>query len=355
MNHQALMAVLSGCDRRPAAAALRLALSLAVPCYAAAVAVRNHAYQRRWLPIHRLPRAVISIGNLTTGGTGKTPAVIALTRMLADMGRHPAVLLRGYRAGAAGSDEALEMAAALGPSIPVAAHPDRVQAAAAAVTLTPEVDVFLLDDGFQHRRVHRDLDLVLLDATRPFGFDRLLPRGLLREPPRSLARAHGVILTRADQVGAEVVAALARQVESLTGRPPLAHAVHAWTRLRRHDGGSESESPLEVLSSTPVLAVVAIGNPEAFAAMLRHHAGKAMRGIEVLPDHAAYDRPGLDALAARARQRGATALITTEKDWVKWQPLLAIRPLGMPVLRPVLEMRFPHGRDALMAALRTLG
>ena len=196
-----ILEVMSGQARGVGATLTRTLLAAAEPAYAGVMTARNRLFDRGAKRIHRLPRPVISIGNLTTGGTGKTPAVQWLVRALQERGHRPGILTRGYRkeAGAASDEEEL-LRESLG--VPVVANADRVRGAATLLERTPAVTTFVLDDGFQHRRVAREADVVLIDATNPFGYDHVLPRGLLREPVVGLARAHLVILTRVDQAGA---------------------------------------------------------------------------------------------------------------------------------------------------------
>ncbi|MBI4878532.1 MAG: tetraacyldisaccharide 4'-kinase, partial [Planctomycetes bacterium] len=160
--------------------------------YGLAVRLRNRAYDAGLLRARCAAAVVVSVGNLSVGGTGKTPLVAMLARAARAAGRTPAILLRGYRRGArraAESDEAA-LHARLAQGVLVVADPDRVRGAERA--LAAGADLLILDDGFQHRRLKRDLDLVLADARDPFAGGRLLPRGLLREPLSSLARAHAL-------------------------------------------------------------------------------------------------------------------------------------------------------------------
>src|SRR4051794_2790213 len=198
---------MGGEDRSIRASLLRGATAAAEPFYAVVAAARNRAFDAGLRKIHRLPRATISIGNITTGGTGKTPVVRWLAQRLRESGRRVAVLSRGYKAepGKLG-DEQLMLDHALNSSVEqqrvhIVANPDRVAGASEALRLRPETDVFLLDDGFQHRRAGRDLDVVLVSATNPFGYGRVLPRGMLREPLSGLRRAGAFIVSHADQVG----------------------------------------------------------------------------------------------------------------------------------------------------------
>src|SRR4051794_11308531 len=198
--HDSILRVMSGESRGVGPAALRGFLSLGAPIYRSAVAWRNRRFDRNPSRIRRLPKPVISIGNLTTGGTGKTPIVRWLAAALRERGRRVAILSRGYKAapGTLG-DEQRMLWAMLGESpVEIECDPDRHAAGLRVLARSPGIDVFLLDDAFQHRRLHRDLDVVLLNATEPFGHGHTLPRGLLRDPLSSLRRAGVVVLTNVD-------------------------------------------------------------------------------------------------------------------------------------------------------------
>jgi tetraacyldisaccharide 4'-kinase len=357
MNRHQLFRVMSGADRSALAALQRAGLSALAQGYAAGVAVRNRAFDLGAKTIHELPRPTLSVGNLTTGGTGKTPMTLELCSRLLQMGARPAILLRGYRSQSApagvGSDEATLLRHALGEDVPVEPDPDRAAAAARVIADHPEVTHFVLDDGFQHRRVRRDLDLVLLDATNPFGYDHLLPRGLLREPPGNLARASAVIITRADQVDSADLAALDCRVTDLTGRPPLAHAAHRWQAFRDQ---ADMIHPLDHLTGQPVLACCAIGNPDAFFNTLADLHPSPLQRV-ALDDHHPYDAATLTGILEQARAMSAAAIVTTEKDYVKWRPILAAagepaKTSGGPaILRPLLHLSFLDGESNLDAML----
>ncbi|MBN2129221.1 MAG: tetraacyldisaccharide 4'-kinase, partial [Sedimentisphaerales bacterium] len=184
--------------------------------YSLVTLFRNWLYAQGWLRVHRVGVPVVCVGNLTTGGTGKTPLVVWLARLMGQKGVRAAILTRGYKANGrktpydvtTNTDEPAELAAAC-PGVPVIVNPDRVAGAAEAIR-SHGAQVLLMDDGFQHRRLGRDLDIVAVDATCPFGYGRLLPAGLLREPLSGLTRAHAVVLTRSDQVSEETL----RQIET---------------------------------------------------------------------------------------------------------------------------------------------
>jgi len=348
MNHETLIRIMAGEEQGPLAGVLRLGLSALTPGYRLAISVRNMMFNSGLRKSARLPRPALSVGNLTTGGTGKTPMVIELARRLAEQGSRPAVLLRGYMANAktGPSDEAQQLRDELGSSVPIEPNPSRIQAAGRVIEKNPgaEVSVFLLDDGFQHRQVHRDLDLVLIDATRPFGFDRLLPRGLLREPARNLRRADAVIVTRSDQVDPKVLAALDKRIQELTGRPPTAHSVHRWNGFRQDD----QTLPPDHLKPLSVVGVSAIGNPKAFERTLADTAGRVLTCLR-FDDHHPYTAGHLQELLAKATQDDAQAVVTTEKDWVKWRPLIQSLNITAypPILRPILGIGFIDGGQAL--------
>ncbi len=357
MDQSQLYDIMRGEDTTLSGRAIRLGLTVMQPGYRLAVAARNRLFDVGLRKPLQLLRPTISVGNLTAGGTGKTPMVIELARRLIEQGSHPAVLLRGYmsKGGDGPSDEAAQLKNELGSSVPVEPDPSRADAARRVIKAHPEVSVFLLDDGFQHRQVHRDLDIVLIDATRPFGFDHLLPRGLLREPVGNLGRADAVIVTRSDLVDPQALAKLDQQITQLTGRAPIAHTASRWTGFRHGD----DLLPADHLRDLKVSAVTAIGNPGAFEQMLRTQAGRVL-ACHDLDDHHHYTAEQIRGLMTDALAQKADALVVTEKDWVKWVPLLNRLPGGsapnsgkdVSILRPVLGVEFLDGGQAVDQLLR---
>ena len=318
--------LVDGTARGPGPSLARLALScLAVP-YGLAVAARNAAYDCGLLPVSRAAVPVLSIGNLTLGGTGKTPLVAWAVALLARHGRRPAIVSRGYGAAPGErSDEAAELAVLL-PGVPHVADRDRVAAVARATALG--ADAVVLDDGFQHRRLARDLDIVAVDATDPFGRGRLFPRGLLREPLRGIARAQAVVLTRASSLEIADRVAL-RDALVAAGRgaaPPVwAEADHRPVGLRDATGATR---PLADLRGRRVFAFAGIGNPAAFRSSLAA-LGAEVVAFRPLPDHHPYTAADLESLAREAAAARAELAITTLKDLVKIRrPTLDGRPLA---------------------------
>jgi tetraacyldisaccharide 4'-kinase len=332
-------------ERRGLGAGLeRLGLRLASLPYGWAVGLRNRLFDCGWKHSQRAPAPVVSIGNLTVGGTGKTPCVEYVARRLREGDRQVAILSRGYGSQQGPNDEAQVLEDNL-PDVPHLQGPDRVALARIAVEEL-ESDVLVLDDGFQHRRLARDLDLVLLDATRPWGFGYLLPRGLLREAPAGLRRAGAVLLTRCDQVDSSTVAALRARVEKLAPHAPIVETSHqpmAWV-----DAAGRTK-PIEHGKGQAVAAFCGLGNPEAFRQTLQN-LGMTVQAFRTFPDHHAYTRPDVEALRTWARQEATDGVVvTTQKDLVK----LRLTRLGDRELWALrIQLRIHAGQDALDRKLK---
>lgn len=284
--------------------------------YAAAVGGRNCYYGAWPGAVRDAGVPVISVGNITVGGTGKTPLVIEIARRLLDRGRRPAIVTRGYGARPGQpADEVLEFRDAL-PAAPVIVDADRVRGAAAA-RAQHAADVVVLDDGFQHRRIARALDLVLIDALNPFGNGWLLPAGRLREPLRNMRRAHALIVTRANQAESAALAALETRLRELAPAAALYRANVVVDRLVDSTGTSH---PPASIRGRRVLPVCGIGNPRTFFHALGE-LGADCAPPRIFPDHWPYSAADAVALAARALAAGAALVVTTRKDWVKLAPL----------------------------------
>lgn len=281
--------------------------------YGAAVRLRNARLDR--LGGWRAPMPVVSVGNITAGGTGKSPMVRWVIETLRAMGRSPTIATRGHRGGLV-SDEVLEHREAM-PGLPIAVGADRVAAIKALLRDGQAIDAIVLDDGFQHRAMARDLDLVLVDATRPGLDGALLPAGWLREPASNLRRASAVVVTRATRVDE----ALARRIESLHGRAPIAWTSHAWTGVRVHSGGADRAEPVAWLHGGRLAVWAGVGNPQALHAQVLQSGAKVVHA-PALRDHHAYDIEGVRALLEQASKAGADAVLCTPKDWVKVRGLL---------------------------------
>ncbi|TWU42721.1 tetraacyldisaccharide 4'-kinase [Novipirellula artificiosorum] len=326
-------AIMSGERKGLLASLMRTGLSIGSVPYRIAIARRNRSYDTGRSEIHRCGVPVISVGNLTTGGTGKTPVVCFLAKWFRAQGIRVAIVSRGYGRGENdANDEALELHARL-PDVPHVQDADRVEAARIAVEEL-ETELILMDDGFQHRRLHRDLDVVVIDATEPFGFGHLLPRGLLREPIVSLRRADIVILSRCDSVSDQAIQRIEQRVQQANARVPIVHSSHTPTRLLEYPN---REMPIDSLRGRNIAVVSAIGNPAAFAETLRG-CGANLVDSRTLPDHDAYSPDTVQAIRQWARSLGdaVSMIVCTHKDLVK---LCTDNLGGVPVAALLIELR----------------
>ncbi len=327
--------------------------------YGGAVSVRLSAYRQGFLRVHRAARPVLSVGNLAAGGTGKTPFVGWLARELLARGTRPAILTRGYGRASHGlvvvsdgagtlasvrasGDEAAALARSL-PRIPIVADSDRVAAARRVEELVPDVGVHLLDDGFSHVALARDLDVVLLDATAPDAGGALLPEGRLREPLSSLARADLVVVTKCEQ--ADPAAARAVANRWAPGTP----VYHARTRVLGIQDDSGDEVRAEDLPGQTLVAVAGLARPEAFFATLAS-LGIAPASAVTFRDHHPYGPHAIGRIEKAAEESGATAVVTTEKDAVKLEGRIRLPLFRVAVEMAVTEKGFVE--DALQRLAR---
>lgn len=355
-------------DQRLAQRGGWIELLRAPACLFGAIArARSVMYSRRLLPSYDVGPAVVSVGNVVAGGTGKTPMIVWLARELEGRGLKVGIVSRGYRApagAAAAAESSAETSAGesvegencndearmLADMLPGVLHvQDRDRVAAGQRLAEAGIDVVLVDDGFQHRRLARDVDIVLVDALRPFGLpapdrggepvEAMLPRGLMREPLSALRRANAIVLTRVDAVSEETVVALERRLRAAAPGVPIAHGVHRPTGLRV-DG---HERPLADLDGAEVDLFSGIGNPGAFE---RTAAGLGARisSHRAFGDHHNFTTGDLDGLGV---QRPA---LTTAKDAARLtlQPDVAV-PAEMWVLD--VELSLESGADELRALL----
>lgn len=335
----------SGKTKGPIASIARLGLRLCSAPYAAAAGLRNLAFDRGWRSVHRVSAPVVSIGNLTVGGTGKTPMVEFIGRRFRQLGVRVAILSRGYGSADGPNDEFLVLEENL-PDAPHLQGRDRVELARIAVEEL-ESQLLILDDGFQHRRLHRDLDIVLLDALDPFGGGRQLPAGLLRESIRSLARARVVVLTRADAVDAAARAAIRDEVFRKVGERPWVEASFPPTALQSSGGES---SPVDSLRGRDIFAFCGIGNPDGFWRTLEQLGARIVERRS-FPDHHAYTAADVAELSRWVNANSAAIAVTTQKDLVK----LRTNQLGAASLYALrIEARVEDGLEVLDGLLREM-
>jgi tetraacyldisaccharide 4'-kinase len=323
-------------DRRGLTAGLaRAGLRIASAPYGLGVRFRNGLYNWGWKRATRAPVPVVSIGNLTLGGTGKTPCVEYIARFYSTRGVRAAILSRGYGSDAGRNDEAMVLEENL-PDVPHLQGADRVALAGLAVEEL-EAELVILDDGFQHRRLARDLDVVLIDATRPPARDHLFPRGTLREPASGLRRADAIMVTRSDQASADELASLRGWLSCRRPGTPVSVTAHAPLDLI----GGEAPEPTAVLAGKPVKAFCGIGNPNAFCRTLQS-LGVDIVDYRVYADHHAYTRADVEDLQRWAETLPSDgAVLTTQKDLVK----LRIAELGGRPLRAVrIGLQFRDGQ-----------
>lgn len=322
------------------------ALQLAAALMGLGVRARRWAYDVGFAPARRVPVPILSIGNLSVGGTGKTPVCIWLARELQRRGFRAGLLSRGYHGDAQGVNDEARMFAAACPDVLQVQDPLRVRGARAL--LAQGAQVILLDDGFQHRALARSQDWVLVDALRPWGLPRdpssgdsvraLLPRGLLREPLSSLQRADAIVITRADQVPSAWLEALDAELErAAPGRARL-RCVHRARRLVDERG---ADLGLARLQGTRVRLLSAIGNPQAFERSVAA-LGAKIEAHQRFPDHHHYTAAEWQALPQDL------PWVVTEKDAVK------LLPLGVRAWVLGVELEFVAGESLAHALLDTL-
>lgn len=313
----------SGRSRGVRASVLRGTLCLAEVPYALAMRYRNWRFDRDPRRITRVSVPVISVGNLTLGGTGKTPVVEWIARWFRQQQTRVTLVSRGYGGQHGGrNDEALELEERL-DDVPHLQNPDRVEAAQLAIEEF-ECELILLDDGFQHRRLGRDLDLLVVDALDPWGCGHVFPRGMLREPLAGAARAQIILLSHADRVDAARRAEIRTAYERLAPQATWAEVRHAPRELRDSFGHT---APLDALHNQQVAAFCGIGNPTGFRHALEQ-CGVQINAWREYPDHFVYDRADLAALEKWVADLPIDWVVCTHKDLVKLRvDTLAGRPL----------------------------
>lgn len=327
---------------------LRGGLSVAELGYTAAMRLRNFRYDRGRAEVHKVGVPVVSIGNVTLGGTGKTPLVEWTARRLRERGLRVAIVSRGYGVEAGTrNDEALELEQRL-PDVPHLQNADRVEGARTAVEEF-ESQVLLLDDGFQHRRLHRDLDVVLLDALEPFGYEHVFPRGMLREPLAGLARAQVVVLSRADLVDEPERRRIHDVVRRYNATAAWCEVRHAPLRLLNSAG---VEQPIESLWDRRIAAFCGLGNPAGFRRTLSGYdcCYRLATFIE-FEDHQTYEREHIDLINESVATAEAEAIVCTHKDLVK---VRTDQLAGVPLWAVVIGIEFLSGEADFRARLDSL-
>lgn len=328
----------------PAGGGARAVLSPLGFIYSAGASLRNHLYDRGILKTARLPRPVISVGNLTAGGTGKTPCTFWILERAKKVDKRVFVLTRGYGGGGGANDEVLMLQNRY-PDVPVGIGADRL-ASAAELQINGVADAFLLDDGFQHRRVARDLDILLIDAREPLRGAACLPAGMLRESPRGIRRAGIVILTKIDGLARARLDGIWQQIERYGYRGPRVEALHRAVEISPIDF-RRPPRPLRDLQNAKIHLLSSIARPDSFEQTVISLGGR-VAGHRKFPDHYHY-RPA-DLPDMRDREGGGEFWCVTEKDAPK------LRRLGV-IDGYILKIDFAiaageqHLESAVLAAL----
>jgi tetraacyldisaccharide 4'-kinase len=317
---------------------LRLLLWPASVLYGDLARLRARLYAQGTLKTKRLNTPVISVGNLTVGGTGKTPMVIFLAELFLDEGKRVAILTRGYKGAGGTSDEIELMKFRLQDRVMFGVGPDRY--AQGRQLEAKGVDIFLLDDGFQHLPLFRDVNILLMDATQPIGRESLLPAGRLREPVSAMDRADLLVITRLEASPSTLAS-----IEKLRDYPVFS-AVTRLLGFRRLGQGIALLS-LDEIGIGPFYAFCGIGNPKAFFQDLKTWNIPVAQSSE-FPDHHRYDQRDALELQQAARTTGAKAFITTEKDA---QNLSGVSFSEFPVFIAIIEMELPQ-QDSFLNVIR---
>jgi len=321
--------------------------------YRLILSLRKVIYSIGLFKRHQLACPVISVGNLTMGGSGKTPLVAFIARTLKEKGVQPVILIRGYmgeRANARSqdSDEAVMLEHML-PGIPVLAGPDRVRNARDFLSQN-KADVFLLDDGFQHWPLARDIDIVMIDATNPWGNGCLLPRGILREPKNALLRARIFVLTKTD-LGAGHVPKIKNDLSLINPEALIVETVHKPVSL--DDMRSGAAMDLASIRGQKVCAVCSIGDPGSFT--------KTLTGLGVnidvsfaFMDHHNYKRADIKQIIQSCDDREIATIVTTAKDAVKLKPFLGAFAEHMRILSLGIKISMTHGKETFLERIHRL-
>ena len=320
MKQDSFRRLISGENSGLGAVLLRFFLGIAAQVYSIVIALRNFLYSKGWLKTHRVNAAVISIGNITAGGTGKTPLVIWLYKFLQKKQIQCAVLTRGYKTHTKergtrdeGRETKIDEPAILAESCPeakVIVNPDRVAGADEAVNKFG-AKVLIMDDGFQHRRLGRDLDIVTIDGTLPFGYGKMLPVGLLREPVAALKRADAAVITRCDQATEAELTQLEDKLQQINPEMVIARSIHAPICAKSIDN---REISLEELKSKKIFAFCGIGNPDAFLNTIKNIEARLVDS-KVYNDHYHYTDDCLADIYEQAKRLKADLILTTQKNW----------------------------------------
>ena len=364
---------------------LRVLLRIVSIDYSLVVRLRNFVYSKGWFKAHRVDAAVLCVGNITVGGTGKTPLVVwvyeqIITNFKSQMSDFAcAILTRGYKAtqnSKLKTQNLIDEVAILAESCPqakVIVNPDRVAGAAEAIGKLG-AKVLIMDDGFQHRRLARDLDIVAIDATLPFGYGKMLPAGLLREPVTSLKRAGAVVITRCDQIIEAELEKLEEKLRAVNPDLVIARSIHAAVSVKyaepfvipakaeiqkdneKTDSCLRGNDNIEQLKGKKIFTFCGIGNPDSFFNTVEA-LGCELVGSKAYDDHYHYTGACLADIRKQAAESGADLLLTTQKDWTKlisdFRFQISDSQSSPPFAYLAIEIQFLAGEDKLKGLIES--
>jgi tetraacyldisaccharide 4'-kinase len=314
--------------------------------YGFGISVLTWSYRSGWLKASESGKRVVSVGNLTVGGSGKTPLVIYIAKHLLKRGWRPAIVTRGYMPVPGQKSDEVMMLEELLPNVPVLAGPDKLESIRSS-----HANVCILDDGFQHRQLKRNLDIVVIDVENPFGNGWMLPRGILREPLSALKRADLVVLTHVNMnTSRENIQNVLAVVEEWAHKAVVIHTVHEAVSVSVFPGRLERKG-LEELRDR-VCLVSAIGSPQTFRRSVES-LGAVVVGEVTFMDHHVYTQEDIKSIVDGCRRQNISKIVTTHKDAVK---LVSFHQQlsGLSVLVLDIELRILHGENEFLSSLDRL-
>jgi tetraacyldisaccharide 4'-kinase len=328
-----------------AKALLRFILRMVSIVYAAAVIIRNFCYDIKIIKSNEAVIPVISIGNITTGGTGKTPLVIWLCNFITNKEINCSILTRGYKNPTGQISDEPAILSKSCPKAKVVVNSNRYRGSLRAVAEF-RAKILIMDDGFQHRSLHRDLDIITIDATCPFGYGKMLPAGLLREPLRAIKRANAVVITHFDQSSVDETQEIEKKILQIAPGITIAKATHRHPNAVMRKGQNLS---IEELKEKTIFAFCGIGNPNAFLNRLDEYELNVV-GSKIFNDHHDYSSFDISEVYEQARILGADLILSTQKDWVK-STLHADNDDEILFAYLALELDFIEGDDKIVALI----
>ncbi|HPN87866.1 MAG TPA: tetraacyldisaccharide 4'-kinase [Candidatus Omnitrophota bacterium] len=322
--------------------------------YGIGVGSRNFFYQKKIKKQYRLPKPVVSVGNITWGGVGKTPLVEYLAKVFKSKGLQPVILTRGYMAKKSKqalnqSDEATMLKERL-PDVPILVGKNRFENAKNFLK-EKDADIFILDDGFQHLNLYRDVDIVAIDSTNPFGNEFLIPRGILREPVSDLKRTDIFVLTKTNFIDERQKNILEKDLKNIFPETLIVQAEHRGIDLL--DLRTKEIKGLEFLAQKNICCFSGIGNPRSFEQSLIHLKAHIQKSF-IFPDHEIYCKKDLEEISQYCLKRNVSIVITTFKDAVKIKQMLDCFDQKISVFALRLEITIESGKDLFLERIFSL-